>query len=203
MGLLLRLSRPAGAGHDPQPRTRADRGGSPTPPRSRIWGGEVEAVVQPMPRLRFTQAVGFKRGRYERFADIDPTTLRQDPATLLFSVGTVDRAGQPLPIANWSYHGSAAYTQPVGRFALEAAADYSYRDVLPSFLGPAFALPERWIANATLTLSPAGGGWSIGVYGRNIFDTGYDLTRNYFLPNARIASPGRPASYGVRVTASF
>ncbi len=172
-------------------------------PRSRIWGGEVEAVVQPSPRLRLSQAIGFKRGRYRRFEDIDPTTLRQDPASLLYSVGTIDRAGQPLPIANWSYQGSASYAQPIGRFALEAAADYSYRDVLPSFLGPDFALPERWIANATLTLAPAGGGWSIGLYARNLFGTGYDLTRNYFLPNARIAAPGRPATYGVRATASF
>lgn len=89
---------------------------------------------------------------------------------------------------------------PVGGFAVEAHADYAYRDKLPSFLGTTYDLKSRWITNATLTLRPEEGGWSAGLYGRNIFNTDYDNTRNFFLPNANIASPGRPATYGVRLT---
>ena len=58
-------------------------------------------------------------------------------------------------------------------------------------------------ANGTLTLAPRRGPWSIGLYGRNLFDRRYDLTRNFFLGGIDIAAPGRPASYGVRASYAF
>jgi len=167
-------------------------------PKSEIYGGELEIVVAPTTRLRITQAVGYKFGRYKSFQDIDTTSLRLVGGVNV--ADTIDKSGQRIPIAQWSYQGSVSYTLPLGSdFGLEAQGDYSFRDELPSFLGPVYDLDERWIANATLTLRPNNGRWSLGVYGRNIFDTQYDLTRNFFLPNASIASPGRPASYGLRI----
>ncbi len=88
---------------------------------------------------------------------------------------------------------------PVGDYAIEAQADYNYRDGQPSFLGPVFKVKGYWLANATLTFKPAEGSWYVGLYGRNLFNQHYDLVRNYFLPNADIAQPGRPATYGVRL----
>ena len=167
-------------------------------PKSKIYGGEVEVELAPAPRFRITQSVGFKNGEYVRYDDIDPTSVRQ--VNGVYVADTISLAGQKLPFANWSYQGSASYTLPVGEnYGIEAQVNYSYRDRLPSFLGPKYTLAETWLANATLTLRPNSEKWSIGVYGRNIFGEKYDLTRNYFLPNASIASPGRPSSYGVRV----
>jgi iron complex outermembrane recepter protein len=88
---------------------------------------------------------------------------------------------------------------PVGAYAIEAQADYSYRDAQPSFLGPVFKVKGYWLANATLTFKPTEGSWYVGLYGRNVFNQHYDNVRNYFLPNAEIAQPGRPATYGVRL----
>ncbi|MDG5496046.1 TonB-dependent receptor [Niveispirillum sp. BGYR6] len=169
-------------------------------PKSEIYGGELELTVTPLHNLRLTQSVGFKKGEYKDYSNINTGSLTRNPVTGLYSASTIDLSGTAIPLANWSYQGSVAYTIPVGRFAVEAQADYAYRDKLPSFLGTTYDLPSRWIANATLTLHPDEGGWSAGLYGRNIFNTDYDNTRNFFLPNANIASPGRPATYGVRLT---
>lgn len=170
--------------------------------KSKIYGGEIEVELAPVPRFRVTQSIGFKRGEYVDYTDIDPTTARQ--VNGVYVADTVSFDGRELPFAKWSYQGSASYTFPLGAdYGLEAQANYSFRDDLPSFLGPKYTLNETWLFNGTLTFAPNDGNWSIGVYGRNIFGEKYDLTRNYFLPNASIAAPGRPASYGVRASLHF
>ncbi len=42
----------------------------------------------------------------------------------------------------------------------------------------------------------------MALWGRNIFDRDYDLTRNFFT-SADIAQPARPASYGIRISAEY
>jgi iron complex outermembrane recepter protein len=80
-------------------------------------------------------------------------------------------------------------------------ADYAYRDkLMPVLLGPTYDVAPYWLANATLTLRPVGGRWSLGLYGRNITGARYDLTRNFFLPNIDVAAPGAPATFGGRVS---
>ncbi|WP_034158144.1 TonB-dependent receptor [Sphingomonas sp. ERG5] len=173
-------------------------------PKSEIYGGELEVEIVPVPRLHFTQSIGYKFGRYRDFFDVDAASVHVDPGSGLYVGNTIDKSGQRLPIANWSYQGSISYAFPIGdRYSLETQADYSFRDNLPSFLGSTFDLPDRWLANATITFRPNNGNWWVGAYGRNIFGEKYDLTRNYFLPNAKVAAPGRPASFGGRVGFNF
>jgi len=167
-------------------------------PKSKIYGGEIELQYVPVEGLTFTQSLGYKYGEYVKYDDVDPTSVHIDPATGKYTYSTISLKGQKLPFANWSYGGSVDWTVPIGNYSIETEADYSYRDTMPSFLGPVFKVKRFWLANATLTLR-AQDGWYVGVYGRNIFNEKYDLTRNYFLPNAKIASPGRPATYGVRL----
>jgi outer membrane receptor protein involved in Fe transport len=60
-----------------------------------------------------------------------------------------------------------------------------------------------WLANANLTIQPKDGPWSLGLWGRNIFNEKYDVTRNYFLASAKVGAAGRPATYGVRASYAF
>ncbi len=173
-------------------------------PKSKIYGGELELEFAPTPRILFTQSLGYKKGEYVRYSDVDLTSVVQDPVTLQYSANFINFKGKQLPFANWSYQGSGSYTLPIGEdYQLLAEGNYSYRDSTPNFLGPVFTVKRFWLANANLTFSPKNGPWSIGVYGRNILGEKYDLTRNYFLPNAKVASPGRPSSYGVRLGLNF
>ena len=100
---------------------------------------------------------------------------------------------------------AATLTLPAGdTHRVTIATDYSYRDTLnPVLLGPAFKVHSYWLVNGSIGFGSADGRWNLGVYGRNILNQRYDLTRNFFIGGIDIAAPGRPASYGVRGSYRF
>jgi iron complex outermembrane recepter protein len=171
-------------------------------PHSEIYGVEGELVVTPAKGFKINQSVSWKYGKYLNYNAIDSSIPVQGTAGN-YTATTIDYNGRALPIARLSYQGSASYAAAVGNYTVEAATDYDYRGRLPSILGTIYDLQARWIVNANLTVRPANGAWSIGVFGRNIFNSHYDLERNYFLPDAKVAQPGRPASYGVQLGVKF
>ncbi|UAK23469.1 TonB-dependent receptor [Sphingomonas nostoxanthinifaciens] len=163
-------------------------------PRSHIYGIEGELDWTPLPGLTISQGVAWRKGKFDRFQDLDITASTTAGATR-----TVSRAGQDEGFPHWSYNGSASYRMPLDRFDLTAQADYAYHGPQdPVLLGPVFRVADYWLVNGTLTFGPRGGPWSIGVYARNLLDQHYDLTRNFFLSGVDIAAPGRPRSFGVR-----
>jgi outer membrane receptor protein involved in Fe transport len=173
-------------------------------PKSKIYGGEVELTWSPTESFTLRQAVGYKKGEYVEFLDVDTASVVRDPVTGLFSAGVIDRGGQDQGLPKFSYNGEATYIWSVGAYDVRASFDYSFRDKLTSFfLGPDFNVSSYWLANANLTVQPKDGNWSAGLWARNLFDTKYDLTRNYFLPTSRLSAPGRPASFGVRLGYAF
>lgn len=166
-------------------------------PRSHIYGVEGEVTWAPVAGLEISQGLTWRKGKYDRFDDLDIAASRAAGHAV-----TVSRAGQDQGFPHWSYNGSASYRIPVGAYALTAQADYAYRGTLePLLLGPNFRVHDYWLVNATLTL--AAGPWSVGLYARNLLNQHYDLTRNFFLGGIDIASPGRPRSVGVRGKYSF
>jgi iron complex outermembrane recepter protein len=167
---------------------------------SHIYGAEAELTWRPIAPLVITQTVGWKKGTFDDFVDLDI-----DASIAAGQAVFRQRAGEDQGYPRWSYSGSISYHWDIGAsHGLDADVNYAFRDTLnPVLLGPNFVVDSYWIANANLTFSPNNGPWSIGVWGRNIFDTEYDLTRNFFLPGINIAAPGRPATFGVRIGVTY
>jgi outer membrane receptor protein involved in Fe transport len=161
-------------------------------PRSRLSGGELEAEWHPVSGLSISQYAGFVEGYYE--------------STLLDS-SNVNYDGRPESIPKWSYGGDVSYGLNVGAFKVTAESNYSFHDTYSQFylLGSNdYTIPKYWLTNANLSLSPASGGpWTATIWGRNIFDKQYDVTRNFFLPTAEIAQAGMPATFGIRVSYKY
>jgi outer membrane receptor protein involved in Fe transport len=155
---------------------------------SRISGGEFEIEWRPLAGLSISQYAGFAEGYYTR--------------TLLDSSGN-NYDGSPESFPKWSYGGDAAYSWNAGGYKLTAESNYSFHDTYSQFylLGSSdFTIPKYWLANANLSLSPeAGKYWTVTLWGRNIFDKYYDVTRNFFLPGTEVAQAGEPATFGIRV----
>jgi outer membrane receptor protein involved in Fe transport len=166
-------------------------------PKSEIWGGEIEAVFRPVPAMTLTQKLGYTRGKYIDFQEIDAGASRVAGMAIY-----VDRSGQRIPFPDLSYSGSASYVWDLGRHDLTSSLDYTYRDRVINFLGPRYAVAHAWIFNADLTLRPHEGGWAASLFARNLFNETYDLTRNFFT-SADIAQPGRPREVGVRLSYDF
>ncbi|WP_347302370.1 TonB-dependent receptor [Croceibacterium sp. TMG7-5b_MA50] len=165
--------------------------------RSRIAGAELELVLTPLPGLSIAPFAGFKHGEYREFTDLDVPASRAAGQAVY-----VDRAGETIPFPRWSAGGSAAWDLPLGRLVLTPSTTVTWRSRYPSWLGATYDIPAYFVANAELALAPADGSWRVALWGRNIFDREYDLTRNFFT-SADIAQPARPASYGVRVSATY
>jgi outer membrane receptor protein involved in Fe transport len=166
-------------------------------PKSEIWGGEIEATFHPVPEMTITQKLGYTRGKYVEFQEIDAGASRVAGMAIY-----VDRAGQRIPFPDLSYSGTASYVMDLGQYDLTPTLDYTYRDRVVNFLGPRYAVAHAWIFNADLTLRPHEGGWAASVFARNLFNEKYDLTRNFFT-SADIAQPGRPRELGVRLSYDF
>jgi iron complex outermembrane recepter protein len=161
---------------------------------SRISGGEVELEWRPLAGLSVSQYFGFAEGYYT--------------GTLLnSSTPAVDYDGQPESFPKVSYGGDLSYGWNLGNYKVTAESNYSFHDTYSQFylLGSNdFTIPKYWLANANLSLSPASGApWTLTLWGRNIFDKGYDTTRNFFLPGTEVAQAGEPATFGIRVSYKY
>jgi outer membrane receptor protein involved in Fe transport len=158
---------------------------------SRISGGELEVEWRPLAGLSVSQYAGFVEGYF---------TGR----VLDSSVPPVDYNGRPLSFPKWSYGGDVSYAWNVGAYKVAAESNYSFHDTYSQFylLGSNdYTIPKYWLANANLSLSPASGApWTVALWGRNIFDKAYDVTRNFFLPGTEVAQAGEPAAFGIRVS---
>jgi iron complex outermembrane receptor protein len=165
---------------------------------SRISGGEVDLQWRPLAALSVSQYAGFVEGYYTSKllnAPLDPTAP------------PVDYNGRPESIPKWSYGGDISYTWTLNAYSLTAESNYSFHDTYSQFFllgSDDFTIPKYWLANANLSLAPASGApWTVTLWGRNIFDKSYDITRNFFLPSSEVAAAGEPATFGVRFTYKY
>jgi iron complex outermembrane recepter protein len=159
---------------------------------SRLNGGELEVEWHPVQGLSVSQYAGFVEGYYT--------------STLLDS-SNVNYDGRPLSVPKWTYGGDVSYAWDVGNYKVTAESNYSFHDTYSQFylLGSDdFTIPKYWLTNANLSLTPAGGApWTLTLWGRNIFDKAYDVTRNFFLPGTEVAQSGEPATFGIRVNYKY
>ncbi|MNQ78334.1 TonB dependent receptor [compost metagenome] len=170
-------------------------------PKSRIWGAELEAVLRPVDGLRISQSLSYKDGEFEEYTtlDVDASLAALPLPRAIYK----DKAGDPILFPAWSYGGSISYDWTVSGFAVTAETNYSYRDEYPSWLGAKYDVPSYWLANASVTVGPEDANWSVTFWARNLFDQEYDLTRNFFVPTASIAQPGRPRTVGARLSLQY
>jgi outer membrane receptor protein involved in Fe transport len=161
---------------------------------SRIVGGELEVLWQPLHGLSISQYAGYTVGYYESHV------LNSDPVP-------VDYDGRPLSFPKWSYGGDVSYGYDIGNFKITAETNYSFHDTYSQYylLGSdIFTIPKYWLANANLSLSPASGApWTFTLWGRNITNRSYDVTRNFFLPGTDVAEAGEPATFGIRINYKY
>lgn len=165
---------------------------------SRINGGEVDLEWRPLAGVVISQYAGFAAGYY---------TSRLLDVPLNPALPPVDYDGRPESFPKWSYGGDLSYTWHLGAMSVTAESNYSFHDTYSQFflLGSNdFTIAKYWLANANLSLAPASGApWTVTLWGRNIFDKSYDLTRNFFLPTSEVAAAGEPTTIGIRVTYKY
>lgn len=165
--------------------------------KSRVVGAELELSIQPVAGLNISQYLGFSQGRYLDFSDLDVAASRAAGAAVY-----ADRSHTNIPFPKWSWGGSISYAAPVGDFIVTPSTTFTYRSKYPSWLGETYDIGHYFVANAEISLKPSDEKWTMAVWGRNIFNEKYDLTRNFFT-SADIAQPARPVTYGIRFSVKY
>lgn len=174
-------------------------------PKSEIYGGEIELIWTPFSGLTISQNFGYKKGKYNEYYAIDPTATNaanpvNGPWDIIISN---DRSGEPLQFPKFNYGGSIAYDWSMGGVALRAETNYNQRDGIYN-ASSASVLPGYWLWNANLSAGPENANWRVGLWGRNLFNTEYEETRNNFNGGARpTSSPNEGRTVGVRLTMDF
>ena len=168
--------------------------------KSYIYGGELELTWRPAPGLRIGQSLGYKTGKFDKYTnDLDIAA-----STAAGHAVYVDRTGAKVGFPPLSYGGDVSYGWSLGDYQLEAEGNYAFHDkTKPLLLGSRYNVDSYWLANASITLTPSTGPWALTLFGRNVFNEKYDLTRNFFLPYIDIAAPGEPATWGVRASLKY
>ncbi|MHA7871600.1 MAG: TonB-dependent receptor, partial [Hyphococcus sp.] len=149
------------------------------------------------------QNFGYKEGEFKEFIDLDTAATGASGMAV-----SVDRAGQDLGFPNLSYQGYVLAEAGISAdWKARFRFDYSYRDELAlPLLGDAYRVDSYWLANAQVGFGPRNGSWELAFWGRNIFNTDFDETRNFFIAPggvADVAAPGLPATYGVRLSVQY
>jgi iron complex outermembrane recepter protein len=173
--------------------------------KSHLYGGEVEAQWHLLPDLLLTQTFGYKDGSFDKFDNFLDLTASYGANTAVYE----SLKGQKIGFPPRSYSGSVSYRLKFAGLSLEPEFDYAFHDKRkPLLTGPTYTIAPYWLANANLTLAPDAGPWQVSLYARNLFDTRYDLERNYFVSTTagnrvNVAASGEPANFGVRLSCKY
>ncbi|MES1199990.1 MAG: TonB-dependent receptor [Pseudomonadota bacterium] len=172
-------------------------------PKSEIYGAELELDWQPVQHFNITQSLGYAHGEFREFTILD-IAASQAAGVPVGRNAKGERLGPP----ELTYSGAFTYDGALSpSWGWTGGIDYSYRsDTDPPLLKPAsgegYGVPAYWLVNANFSVHPTESGWEFGLWGRNILNEHYDLTRNFFagVDWSPIAAPGEPATYGVRIS---
>ncbi|MFC7379160.1 TonB-dependent receptor [Brevundimonas sp. GCM10030266] len=174
-------------------------------PKSEIYGGEIELSWMPIEGLTISQNFGYKEGEYTEYFAIDgAATDAANPVDGPWDVIiTNDRSGEPLQFPKYNYGGSVAYDWGMAGFDWRAETNYMQRDAIYNAASSS-VLPGYWLWNANFSMGPQDANWRVTLWGRNLFNTYYEETRNGFNGSARpTASPNQGRTVGLRLSMDF
>lgn len=156
-------------------------------------GFELEVTAAPAEGLTLSGALAYLDAEYKEY-----DTLALDPTgTTLIPVSFAGNDLMNSP--EWNASASISYEVPVGPGKATLFVQDNYTS--PKYTNFTNFPQERTehinLVNATLSWAPDDERWSIGIWGRNIFDETYFSQKLYLPGTFSLASIGAPREYGV------
>ncbi len=159
---------------------------------ARTKGFELEATVVPVEGVTLNGAVAYLDAYYTKY---DTFVLDASGNTV-----AVSYAGNRLMNApKWNASAGFTVKQPVGNGNITATGQYTYTSgKFTAFTDrpTEFVTPVN-LVNATLSWAPEGEAWSVGGWGRNLFNEKYYGQKLTLVGIGTLASVGNPREYGL------
>lgn len=163
-------------------------------PRSEAYGGELEAVWQSPTGVNARLGVGYTKTR-------------------ILEYNGVDRAGQPFsfrgrPFANspeWQINGGLGYDGDISdTIGVRANINANYQSSTQSDLinEAGYGIKAYTTVNGSITFFETQSGWEAGVFARNLFNTYYWTSANYYA-DVVYRVPGPPRTFGLILARNF
>ena len=132
-------------------------------------------------------------------------------ATFGYIDADVDEPGAPTAVAPLTPEITASlspeFTTRLGRGDLRLRADWSFRDDMfgepTSDPGRFTKIDSRELVNFDISYQPDQGNWTVGLYGRNVFDERYDNARLNTGDYVLVILSNDASEFGVRFTTEF
>ena len=170
-----------------------------------LYGFESELTYVPNDNLSFGATVGYTKGEFQEFLDVD-----------LGSGVVTDRSDEEIGGPEWQFSAFGRYEHDISsNVRAGAQLNYTFRGeeellggvAVQSFDDPDQAFLDSYgIFNGQIDFDIESLGANVAFYGRNLLDNDHDSTGfalvAFGLPLAQRA-PGAPRTYGVRVRKSF
>jgi iron complex outermembrane receptor protein len=158
--------------------------------KAKSKGFELEVTALPFRGLTLNGSLAYLDANYTDFI-VNPSALPELQ---------INFAGEPLINApKWNATAGFSLKVPVASGELMTTGQYSYTSSkFSAFTNlPTDKIGSVNLVNATMSWSPASDNWSIGVFGRNLFNEKY-YGQKLTLPGIGIlASLGNPREYGI------
>lgn len=155
-------------------------------------GFELEATVIPVDGVTLNGAIAYLDAYYTKY---DTFVLDGEGNTV-----AVSYAGNRLMNApKWNASAGFTVKQPLGSGDITATGQYTYTSSkFTAFTDrPTELVKPVSLVNATLSWAPSDEQWSIGVWGRNLFNEKYYGQKLTLVGIGTLASLGNPREYGV------
>ena len=162
---------------------------------ARIYGGELEMEVAPLPGLTLSGSLAYLHARYTRFPFIDPVTNQ-----------TVQLAGYTLLNApTWNGHTSAEYKRRVGNGQAGASADLTYTS--EEYFGimnePNSVIQARTLVNTQVFWQPTERDLTFQFWMRNAFNKHYIGSIFDSEGYGTVGQYMEPRMYGISIRTKF
>ncbi len=160
--------------------------------KAKTKGFELEMTALPVEGLTLSGALAYLDAKYRKY---DTTALDALGNNVLVSFAGNRLMNSP----KWNASASINYEVAVGE---GTAAFFVQNNYTSSKFTNYTNLPQEKIGkinlvNANISWTPNDESWSVGLYGRNIFDKKYFGQIGWFAPSFGIASMGAPQEYGI------
>ena len=158
-------------------------------PESRVYGVDGELTVRVTPTLTARVAGVYLDTKVERFSDFTELGV------------AADIAGQPFPFTP-DFQGSAtlSYDGPINddlRFQADATVNHQTKTQADSAGIAQFRIGAYTLVNGSVGVAGAENRWSVGLYGRNLFNRYYWTGVSSGVETV-FRFPGMPREYGLR-----
>lgn len=163
-----------------------------------IKGIEFDATAAPIEGLTLTGSVAYLDAKYKQFLFTEISAL---------GVTVRDLAGARLQNSpKWSGSASINYEFDVGAGSMNANVLYTYtgsKFLTSQVNAPRSVIQPTNVWNASLDWKPTGDNWSIGFWGRNLFDKRYLANVFDFPGSFSFVSLAPPREYGATFKMSW